>query len=268
MKLIGVMGNSGSGKTTFTEYLGTKPSVGVIHVDQLTGEVKKKYFRPFLQGADKNTTEATKTNPKLRPEAKAIFYKNEIVFNMLMALRNKLISKELNKRIDDFKKQGKSLVVIDDWAITTQKDLMKRLSHIYYMHRDYNIRREALKERDNITTEEAKLYDLPYALKFVKAPRPSRSVKAKFYKGLDREIKPKKDDGFDSSIEITYIPNKGTIEQLYEKAEAVYREKGELTFDERYSLRGKVNFRDVAIKLGKIKDLNDTQKGRIQDRRE
>ena len=84
MKLIGVMGNSGSGKTTFTEYLGTKPSVGVIHVDQLTGEVKKKYFRPFLQGADKNTTEATKTNPKLRPEAKAIFYKNEFLFNMLI----------------------------------------------------------------------------------------------------------------------------------------------------------------------------------------
>ena len=86
MKLIGVMGNSGTGKTTFTEYLSTKPTVGVIHVDKLTGEVKKKYFRMFLQGNDKNTTETTKTNPKLRPGAKAIFYKNKTNLKFLPSL--------------------------------------------------------------------------------------------------------------------------------------------------------------------------------------
>lgn len=237
MKLIGVMGNSGSGKTTFTEYLGTKSTVGVIHVDKLTGEVKKKYFWAFLQGKDKNTTENTKTNPKLRPGAKAIFYKNKIMFNLLMAIRNKLIGKELKNKINEFKKQGKSLVVIDDWAITTQKDLLPELSHIYFMYRDFGVRRRSLKDRDNITEEEAKLYDLPYALKFIRAP--------------------KRDSG-----KVTYISNKGTIEELYAKAEEVYKERGELTFDERYSLRGKVNFRDVAIKLGKIKELNESEKER------
>lgn len=237
MKLIGVMGNSGSGKTTFTEYLGTKSTVGVIHVDKLTGEVKKKYFWAFLQGKDKNTTENTKSNPKLRPGAKAIFYKNKIMFNLLMTLRNRLIGKELKNKINEFKKQGKSLVVIDDWAITTQKELMPELSHIYYMHRDFGMRRKALKTRDNISEMEAKLYDLPYALKFVRPP--------------------KRDSG-----KVTYISNKGTIEELYSKAEEVYKERGKLTFDERYSLRGKVNFRDVAIKLGKIKELNDAEKER------
>ena len=59
MKLIGVMGNSGSGKTTFTEYLETKPSVGVVHVDLITADIKKKYFKPFLQPREKNTTEST-----------------------------------------------------------------------------------------------------------------------------------------------------------------------------------------------------------------
>ena len=233
-----ITGANGTGKTTFTEYLSTKPTVGVIHVDKLTGEVKKKYFRMFLQSNDKNNTETTKTNPKLRPGAKAIFYKNKTMFNILMAIRNKLISNELNKRIDDFKKQGKSLVVIDDWAITTQKELMPELSHIYYMYRDFGVRRKSLKDRDNISEEEAKLYDLPYALKFVRPP--------------------KRDSG-----KVTYISNKGTIEELYAKAEEVYRQRGEHTFDERYSLRGKVNFRDVAIKLGKIKELN--QKERDED---
>lgn len=237
MKLIGVMGNSGSGKTTFTEYLGTKPTVGVIHVDKITGEVKKKYFRPFLQSKEKNTTENTRTNPKLRPGAKAIFYKNKIMFNLLMGIRNKLIGKELRNKINEFKKQGKSLVVIDDWAITTQKDLMKDISHIYYMNREFGIRRKSLKTRDDITEMEAKLYDLPYALKFIRAP--------------------KRDSG-----KVTYIANKGTIEELYAKAEEVYRERGELTFDERYSLRGKLNFRDVAIKLGRIRELNESEKER------
>lgn len=259
MKLIGVMGNGGSGKTTFSEYLGTKQSVGVIHVDELTGEVKKKYFRPFLQSKEKNNTDTTRSNPKLRPGAKAIFYRSKLMFGFLMNVRNTLIKKELNKRIDDFKKQGKSLVIIDDWAITTQKDLLPRLSHLYYIHRDYGERRNALRQRDNMTIDEAKLADLPYALKFIKAPRPSRSVKAKFYKGLDKEIKPKTSN-LDPGVEITYISNKGSIEDLYEKAEKVYKLRGELSFDERYSLRGKVNFRDVAITLGRIKDVNDKER--------
>ena len=87
MKLIGVMGNSGSGKTTFTEYLETKQSVGVIHVDSITSDIKKRYFRIFLQGKDKNNTESTKNNPKVKLGAKAVFYKSKFTFNLLMNIR-------------------------------------------------------------------------------------------------------------------------------------------------------------------------------------
>ena len=37
----------------------------------------------------------------------------------------------------------------------------------------------------------------------------------------------------------------------------MYQNIGELSFDEKYSLRGKVNFRDVAIKLGKLKQTGE-----------
>jgi dephospho-CoA kinase len=244
MKLIGIMGNSGSGKTTFTEYLNTKPTVGVIHIDDLTGEVKKKYFWMFLQAKEKNTTEANKKNPKLKTEVKAIFYKNKFLFNLLMGIRNSLFNKELNKKLDEFKKQGKSLVVIDDWAITTQKKLLPKLSHIYYMNRSFEVRRQALKTRDAITTNEAKIYDLPYALKYVCAPK--------------ENMHPEKGDLY-SNMQFTQISNNGTFEELYQKAEEVYRDNGELTFDERYSLRSKVGYRDVAIKLGKIKPTSDIE---------
>ena len=38
MKIIGVMGNGGSGKTTFTTYFEQKTNVGVIHVDDILGD--------------------------------------------------------------------------------------------------------------------------------------------------------------------------------------------------------------------------------------
>ena len=233
MKLIGVMGNSGSGKTTFTEYLETKASVGVIHVDSITSDIKKKYFRPFLQGKDKNTTESTKNNPKVKMGAKAIFYKNKFAFNLLMKIRNKLIGKELEKQIEEFKRSGKKVVVIDDWALTTQKKLLPKFSHIYAMKRRFSDRRKGLTQRDAISIEEAKLYDLPYALRFIKVPK---------------------------QLNVTSINNYGTIEELYASAEEVYQSIGELSFDERYSLRGKINFRDVAIKLGKIRESGETSR--------
>lgn len=233
MRLIGVMGNSGSGKTTFTEYLETKHSVGVIHVDSITSDIKKKYFRLFLQRKDKNTTESTKNNPKVKMAAKAIFYKNRLTFNLLMKIRNKLIGKELEREIEEFKRDGKKIVVIDDWALPTQKNLLPKISHIYIMKRRFSDRRKDLIKRDAISIEEAKLYDLPYALRFIQTPKGSN---------------------------VSSINNYGTIEELYASAEEVYQSFGELSFDERYSIRGKINFRDVAIKLGKIREVGETSR--------
>ena len=78
MKLIGVMGIGGSGKTTFTEQLDKRENVGVIHVDNLVGEMKRKYFKIFLQSQENNTTESTKNNPKLKSGFKKLFYKNNL----------------------------------------------------------------------------------------------------------------------------------------------------------------------------------------------
>ena len=70
MKLIGIMGNAGSGKTTFTEHLDKRKNVGVIHVDNLVGNIKRKYFKLFLQKKENNTTPTTKANPKLKSDGK------------------------------------------------------------------------------------------------------------------------------------------------------------------------------------------------------
>ena len=225
MKLIGVMGNGGSGKTTFTEHLDKRENVGVIHVDDLVGEIKRKYFTMFLQAKENNTTESTKANPKLKSNSKKFFYQNKFAFKFLMAVRSKLIEKQLNKRIEEFKSGEKGVIVIDDWALSTHKKLFPKFNHVYTVERPYLSRRKGIQERDALTTKEAKVNDLPYALGFLKPAV-----------------------GQNTSI----IKNDGSIKELQNKADLEYERLGELTFDEKYNVRDKANLRNVTQNLTKL----------------
>lgn len=224
MKLIGVMGNGGSGKTTFTGHLEKRANIGVIHIDDLVGEVKKKYFKMFLQAKENNTTENTQANPKLKSGAKKFFYRNKLAFNFLMAVRSKLIEKDLSKKIEEFERNGKDLVVIDDWALSTHKKLYNKLNRIYTVERPYLSRRKGIQERDALTTDEAKVYDLPYALGFLKRAE-----------GENTEI----------------ITNSGTIKELQDRADLEYERLVGFTFDEKYSCKDIVDVKSAVQALGR-----------------
>lgn len=60
MKLIGVTGKAGSGKTTFSDILSQKDDIGVIHIDDILRDIKLKYFK-WLMKEDKQG-EKTKVN--------------------------------------------------------------------------------------------------------------------------------------------------------------------------------------------------------------
>lgn len=224
MKLIGVMGNGGSGKTTFTGHLEKRANIGVIHIDDLVGEVKKKYFKMFLQAKENNTTENTQANPKLKSGAKKFFYRNKLAFNFLMAVRSKLIEKDLSKKIEEFERNGKDLVVIDDWALSTHKKLYNKLNRIYTVERPYLSRRKGIQERDALTTDEAKVYDLPYALGFLKRAE-----------GENTEV----------------ITNSGTIKELQDRADLEYERLVGFTFDEKYSCKDIVDVKSAVQVLGR-----------------
>lgn len=235
MKLIGVMGNGGSGKTTFTGHLEKRNNVGVIHVDDLVGEVKKKYFKIFLQSKENNTTESTQSNPKLKSGAKKIFYRNKFAFKFLMKLRSKLIEKNLNKKIEEFNNEGKDLVVIDDWALSTHKKLFNKFNRIYTVERPYLSRRKGIQERDALTTKELKVNDLPYALGFLKPAKGENTAT---------------------------IVNDSTIQDLQNKADLEYERLVGLTFDEKYSCKDKVNIKSAIQALGKTTTREYSEKAK------
>ena len=49
LKLIGVTGKSGAGKTTFANILAQKNGIGVIHIDEVLRKVKKKDLKALKE---------------------------------------------------------------------------------------------------------------------------------------------------------------------------------------------------------------------------
>lgn len=241
MKLLGVTGNVGSGKTTFTEFLGQKDNIGVIHVDHLVGDAKKKYLRLFLQPEKNNTTDSTKKNPKLNINFIRMLYSNRILFSLCTSVRNKMIQKPLESKIEELKREGKTLIVIDDWLISTNKDLCKRLDKIYIVKRNFLDRRESMRLRDDATRTELRISDIPYA------------------------------NGYFATLtgdNVIEILNKGTLKDLCKIADKEYENLGELSFNERYSLRGRSvqeRVESIGKTFGNTVRLNKSEKQKYEE---
>lgn len=61
-------------------------------------------------------------------------------------------------------------------------------------------------------------------------------------------------------MKVIEIHNNGSFESLFEKAEQEYEKIGELTFDERYSLKDKDNIKIAAEKLRKARQIAQENK--------
>lgn len=238
MKLIGVTGNSGAGKSTFSSMLGEHEDVGVIYVDNIVGNLKKKYFGLVLQPKENNTTEQTKASPKIKTGVKKFFYSNRVIFGIFKRFRSMLVQKGINEQISEYRKQGKKMVVIDDWLLTTHKKLYPQLDKVYVLSRKYTDRRKGLTLRDSATREELNVADIPYALEFVKKA---------------------------SGANVIEISNRGTIEDLRKMANLEYDEIREKTFDERYAVPASelTPLRSAVKTVEKAKELG--QRTRIEE---
>ena len=93
MKLIGITGKAGSGKTTFSNMLAVYPNIEVIHIDDILNKIKLKYFRLLMK--KNHNGKKTKVDSKL----KLLLYKNKLLFTLFMKFRAKLIKKPLTLEI-------------------------------------------------------------------------------------------------------------------------------------------------------------------------
>ena len=237
MKLIGVTGNAGAGKTTFASCMEEKDTVGVIHVDSIIGNFKKRFLKLILQPRKRNLSKSTRENPKVRNKVRMIVYRNKIFFSCFIILRNKIIEREISRQIKEHKRDGKRVIIIDDWALLANSKLVNKMDHVYVLKRKFISRRTSVRNREDATIEDQKVNDMPYALGFI---------------------------GKEVYLNSSIITNFGSIEELYEKAESEYQEIGELSFDERYFVKNPLKFVAAAASTGgkgkaSMRDLPDSQ---------
>ena len=156
MKLVGITGKAGSGKTTFSNMLSENSQISVIHIDDILKEIKLKYFKLFM----KRNSQGEKT--KVDSGLKAVLYKDKILFNIFMRFRAKLIEKPLMSEIQALQELGNKIILIDDIFLQYQK-CYNDLSLVILMERPYKDRKVSLIERDNLSKEELVAYDMAHS---------------------------------------------------------------------------------------------------------
>lgn len=217
MIYIGVTGKPGAGKTTFSNFWAEKSNVGVIHVDELVNEIKLKYLGPFMTN-DKNNEKI-----KVKPGLKKRVYKNKLAFKLLGFVRRKLVEKPIQRKIQEFKLQGKDIVIIDDWRLEEHRQIYSKLRKVFFVKRNFVERRAGILDRDEISLDELNVMDMPYALKY-----------------KSQKINP--------NYEI--IENSGSLDELKQRVDREYEELGIMGFDEKYRITDK-NVQAQISRIGK-----------------
>lgn len=158
MKLIGITGKAGSGKTTISNMLQEYPGVAVIHVDELVDKEKENKFS-LIMDSDKNGRPIV-----VKKRMREFIYNNKILFRVFMKLKNALIQSKINKKIMEYEKQGFTAVVIDSIYLK-YLSIYKQLDVKILMRRSYSQRLQSVLERDKDKNMDKARFissDIPY----------------------------------------------------------------------------------------------------------
>lgn len=215
MKIIGITGKSGAGKTSLANFFDERPNVGVIHLDNILNGIKEDKFQNQI------TDKKLDNRPVLLSSNLRYFINNhKILFKIFMGIKKAILKKPLQEEIRKFKGEGKDAVIIEGIHLTHMTD-PKIFNSIIFVRRPYRKREKALLKREGITKMEMIERDLPFKKQYTTC-------------NLQK---------FDYVIENQYGE-----EELKAASEKIYDEVvGIKTFDERYVVKniGNGSFKNI-----------------------
>jgi len=229
MKLIGITGKAGAGKTTLSDMIGENPNVGVIHIDELFEKVKKEKLSKMMENDTNGKPVAIKKN------IRKILYGNKYIFLMFARTKGIILTRKINKKIKEFENEEKDIIVIESVHLR-YFPIFKQLDKKVFIKRPYIVRQESVLLRDkekNIDKETFALCDIPY--------------KRSYYK-----------ENIDS---YEYVVNNDSIEKLEQVAEEIYEDISQTSEKKRR--------RDSFEKYKfKVRDLQKSNKQQKREERE
>ncbi len=157
MKIIGITGGIGSGKTTFSNLLSKEYNIPVIDADTLARSVvslNSEGLKEIVKAFSEDILFCDKTLN--RSKLGGIVFKDRKKLEILNNIVHPLVKKEFLKEVENLKKEGHSYVIYD-CPLLIEEDLISSVDITILVHSDLESRINRILLRDNITKEEASL---------------------------------------------------------------------------------------------------------------
>lgn len=144
MKIIGIMGKAGCGKTTLSNIISEKTGASVIHLDYILDDIKKTNIMKGITETSKHTGDRV-INVKLSD----FLYKSPIIRKPYLLIRNLIKSKILNKKIQENQKENQQFIIVEGIDIN-DLDIKNGLDFTIKIETPYYKRINRIAERDGI----------------------------------------------------------------------------------------------------------------------
>lgn len=233
MKIIGITGKGGTGKTTFSNMLIKDNKSEIIHMDYILDEIKSsKLISPMTQKAvyiENKNQEHRIINEKLSNK----IYKTKFILDIYLKIRKKIINSILNNKINELKNKGIETIIVEGIDLS-KLDVLYDMDYLILMTAPYNERLQRVIKRDGIFDKEI----------FVKKDLKSqRNIIGKISKKIDKVIE-----------------NNGTIEELQTKAEELEQDIKFIKSNKEFREKYKTNVFNKMINISHRREKNEYDK--------
>ncbi len=159
MKIIGITGTSGAGKTTVSNIIKQKYNAKIIDADKIAKELSKpgsEYYNEIVEcfGTDilQNVGVALQGDPQIdrKKLANIIFY-DDSKRKKLNKITEKYVVKKINETIEEYSKLD--YMIILDVPLLFESGLNQKCDITIGVIADQNLKIERICKRDNITKE-------------------------------------------------------------------------------------------------------------------
>ncbi len=153
MKVIGITGGVGSGKSRVLSYLEEKHHAVICQADYVAWELQKPGQKCYLEIVEYFGTSILNDDKTINRKALGqIVFGNEAQLHVLNAIMHPAVKSEIQKHISQEKENGTRLFLLEA-ALLIEEHYDEICDELWYIYTDEQIRRQRLKESRQYSDE-------------------------------------------------------------------------------------------------------------------